>query len=241
VATYRGRTETAEACFREARAIGETLEPGFGRWEADRALWGLAQVAVAHGDPQRAEALLLDALRSNERHPDPFGMRSDLLVALAQVALDDGRVAEASDRSREAARHLSSHRLDVYEHAWQEALCFTQLGEIALAEGDAAEADGHLRVGLELARAWHLVPAVLRSFLAFGRLLRSRAEEENAALLLAHVAENPATPAPVARAARQELMALPASLAAAATSRTGATTVTEIAQGLAAGDLSQIA
>ena len=241
VAAYRGRTETAEACFREARAIGETLEPGFGRWEADRALWGLAQVAVAHGDPKGAEALLLDALRSNERHPDPFGMRSDLLVALAQVALDDGRVAEASDRSREAARHLSSHRLDVYEHAWQEALCFTQLGEIALAEGDAAEADGHLRVALELARAWHLVPAVLRSFLAFGRLLRSRAEEENAALLLAHVAENPATPAPVARAARQELMALPASLAAAATSRTGATTVTEIAQGLAAGDLSQIA
>lgn len=241
VATYRGRTETAEACFREARAIGETLEPGFGRWEADRALWGLAQVAVAHGDPQRAEALLLDALRSNERHPDPFGMRSDFLVALAQVALDAGRVAEASDRSREAARHLSRQRLDVYEHAWQEALCFTQLGEIALAEADAAEADTHLRAALELARAWHLVPAVLRSFLAFGRLFRARAEEESAALLLAHAAENPASPAEVARKARQELMALPASLVADVTSRTRATTVTEIARRLAAGDLSQIA
>jgi DNA-binding SARP family transcriptional activator/tetratricopeptide (TPR) repeat protein len=240
VATYRGRTEAAEACFGEARAIGETLERGFGRWEADRALWGLAQVALARGDPRRAEALLLDALRSNERHPDPFAMRTEFLVTLARVALDDGRIAEASDLSRDARSYLLHHRHETYEHAWQEAVCSTQLGEIALAEGDPVEAERHLRDALVLARSWHLVPAILRSFLAFGRLLHGRAEEEHAALLLAHAAENPASLAEVARAARRELTALPAGLVAAATERAGAATVTEIAEGLAAGDLSQV-
>lgn len=240
VASYRGRTQMAEDCFREARAIGETLEPGFGRWEADRALWGLAQVALVRGDPQRAEALLLDALRSNERHPDPFALRTDFLVALAQVALDAGRVAEASDRSREAGRYLANHRQDTYEHAWQEALCFTQLGEIALAEGDALEAETHLRAALELARTWHLVPAILRSFLAFGRLFRSQAEEEHAALLLAHAAENPASLAATRQSARRELAAFPADLVGTATSRARDGSVSDIASALAAGDLPQI-
>jgi len=240
VATYRGRMEVAEACFAEARAIGEALEPGFGRWEADRALWGLAQVAASRGQLPRAEALLLNALQANERHPDPFASRTEYLVALAQIALDTGRVAEASDRSREAGRYLRDHRQDTYAYAWLEASCLTQLGAIALAEGDPTEAETHVRGALELARTWHLVPAILRSFLAFGRLSHGRAEEEHAALLFAHAAENPASLAEVARAARQELAALPADLVAAATERAGAATVTEIARGLAAGDLPRV-
>ena len=138
---------------------------------------------------------------------------------------------------RDAGRYLTSHRHDTYEHAWQEAVCLTQRGEIALAEGDAAEAETHLRAALELSRTWHLVPAMLRSFLAFARLFRSRAEEEQAALLLANAAENPASLATTAQSARRELAELPADLVAAATSQAKGGTVTDVAAALSAGDL----
>lgn len=219
VALYRGRISTADGCFAEARAIGETLGPGFGRWEADRALWGQAEVARARGDRPRAERLLLDALASSERHPDPFALRPGFLLALGRLALDAGRTDEAFDLSRRAMRGIASEPGGSAGHAWDRAFCAAQLGDVALAEGDAVEAETQFRIALQLAVAWHLLPAVLHLFVGFGRLSRLRADDAHAGLLWASVVANPASMAASSLAARRELSSLPPDLIAASEAR----------------------
>ena len=204
VQSYQGNFEEASACHQEARSIGETLEPGFGEWELDQALWGLGRLAFLRGELEGATRYLNEALELNQRHPDPFGLRTDILQTLAAIALKENRLAGAAELSRAAWEHFNAHRRETYEHAWIDSFCRQQLGEIAFANGNVAEAAEYFRQALDLVQEWHLLPAALHLLVNFADL---QEDETRAARLLQLTANHPASMFETREAARRRLEA----------------------------------
>ncbi len=202
VQSYRGNFEEASACHQEARSIGETLEPGFGAWELDHALWGLGRLAFLRGELGEAARYLNEALELNLRHPDPFGLRTDILQAQAAIALKENRFDNAAELSRAAWGHFKAHKRETYEHAWIDSFCRCQLGEIAFANGDVAEAAEYFRQALNLVQEWHLLPAALHLLVNFADLQR---DEGRAVRLLQLVVNHPASMFETREAARRRL------------------------------------
>jgi tetratricopeptide (TPR) repeat protein len=230
VLTYAGDYAAAEACFRKALTLAETLEPGFGAWEHDHSLYGLGRLHLLRSELGQAEGHLEQALELNRTHPDPFNMATEILTSLAALALAEKKLAEATSHCQRALAELGPHEVEKYETAWIAALCRHRLGEINLAAGKLAEAEQHFRQALTLARDWHLRPAMLHLCVSFADVFGHQGHQERAASLLHLAANQPASMFQTKEAAQQRLEALPSAMVAAGQERASLLTLEAVVE-----------
>ncbi|UCH27311.1 MAG: hypothetical protein JSV66_06650, partial [Trueperaceae bacterium] len=124
-------------------------------------------------------------------------------------AMKEERFTDATSLSTEALQALRGH---IFEDAWNEAFCRFQLGKQALAKREVQEAGEQLRHALALAHEWSLLPATLHLFVGFAGLAKQHGKFEQAATLLAVVANHSAGMFETISEARRRLEAFPKDL-----------------------------
>ena len=201
---YQGQLEVAEKRFGEARSIGETLGPGFGMWEWERALSNLGRLAHLRGDYAQAKALFTEALELNARHIDPWDIKIRILLEFSKLALTENSLTEAED----LCRRNTFSKLDNYEafqYAWDRCVYFNQLGVIATLRDEAEAAARYFQQALDLCQQWHFLPAALQLCVSFATLARQQGHEARAAHLFRLAADHPASMFETKEAARRGL------------------------------------
>ena len=202
---YQGHLEAAETHFHEARSIGETLEPGFGMWELEKAVAGLGRLAHLRGDNVGARELFARALELNTRHADPMDVKKGILLEFSKLAVSENSLTEAED----LCRQTGFDQPGVYElsyYAWEEVGYLHQLGAVAAARGEPETAARRFRQALALVEKWHFLPAALHLCVSFADL--ARRDEKQAVALFQLAASHPASLFETKEAARRGLEAL---------------------------------
>ncbi len=189
-------------------------------------------MALLRGQHKEAAATLNGALDSSQRHPDPFGLKTEILRALAELAMKEKRFTDATALSTEALQALRSN---IFEGAWKEAFCHFQLGEQALAKREVQEAGEQFRQALALAEEWSLLPATLHLFVGFAGLARHDGDDEGAVRLLAVAASHSAGMFETISEARRRLEAFPKDLVEVGLARAKDANLEEIAAKLLLG------
>ncbi|CAN5864765.1 BTAD domain-containing putative transcriptional regulator [soil metagenome] len=203
---YQGRLGAAETRFTEAKSIGESLEPGFGMWELEKALAGLGRVAHLRGDNAGARNLFAKALRLNTRHADPMDVKTNILLDFSKLALSEHALAEAEDLCcKTGFDHLGFYELSYY--VWEEVGYLNQLGAVAAAREEPETAARRFRQALALAEKWHFLPAALHVCVNFADLAREH-DEKRALTLFKLAFDHPATLFDTREAAKRGLETL---------------------------------
>jgi tetratricopeptide (TPR) repeat protein/predicted Ser/Thr protein kinase len=145
LAAHQGRLEEAEAGLRTSLATlrGEVAAD---HWRIDNTLRNLGLVVVARGRGVEGLAILDSAIaRSRERNGGTTQGYGYMTGQRVMPLLRLGRLAEAAEAARESERVL---RATVPEgHGYLATLALWQ-GEVALARGDASDAEPHFREAL---------------------------------------------------------------------------------------------
>jgi hypothetical protein len=140
--------DLAMAALTECQATGEALNMP---WMALPCQWALGRIARYHGDNQRAEELITEALRSAREFQHPIGIPLSLIV-LGCIALDQGAIDRAASHLGEGLEYLrdisgrwgTSGRLKgvaaVAAAPWGIPICLEALGAVAGVRGEATRA-----------------------------------------------------------------------------------------------------
>ena len=210
----QGHLEAAESHFDEARRIGETLEPGFGMWELEKAVAGLGRLAYLRGDNAGARGLFTRALELNTRHADPMDVKKNILLGFSKLAFSEHAHAEAEDLCRQTGFDKPNFYELAY-YVWEEVGYLRQLGAVAAARAEAETANSHFQRALDLVRKWHFLPAALQLCADFADLARRQGDERRAARLFKLAADHPASLFETKEAAKRGLETLPATVVTA--------------------------
>jgi len=195
------------ACLGTYWVWAERIDSGFDRLR--RALDGSAGVSTAlrteallglawarmgsrDRDVHQAEAAVREALSITETAGDPY--------AAARAKFTAGQLLPATGLDREATQRLFAEALTLYEErgaVLEAALCHHELGWIAMAAGQPAEAGAHFDRGLELNRRGGSDELLLPHLLADAAVVAALTGESERAEFLANEAIGAARSVPV--------------------------------------------
>ncbi|MDZ7708466.1 MAG: BTAD domain-containing putative transcriptional regulator [Trueperaceae bacterium] len=182
-----GSWDEAARRLLEARTAAEGLASGWGTWTLVDALYGSGRIALLRGEHADARRHLTRAQERIATHGDPLGTGGQIRVALADLALAEGRPDEAEEQGEEALRHFLTLGLQSGIREWGKADCLVRLGSVGLAQKHASAAAERFDAALAIVERWHLLPLALQLAVAVAPFLRAadRATEHERLLHLA--------------------------------------------------------
>ncbi|MDZ7708471.1 MAG: hypothetical protein U5J97_11380 [Trueperaceae bacterium] len=167
-----GSWDEAARRLLEARTAAEGLASGWGTWTLVDALYGSGRIALLRGEHADARRQFDPRAGADHDARGSVGNGGQIRVALADLALAEGRPDEAEERGEEALRHFLTLGLQSGIREWGKADCLVRLGSVGLAQKHASAAAERFDAALAIVERWHLLPLALQLAVAVAPFLR---------------------------------------------------------------------